>query len=102
MTFDDWALGMIALSIILILLTLMYPLVFSESRVEYRLIIVNETSIINDFENKSVNGFYSYKGYFVVLTKGRSPDSIARTTFHELTHYYNDENTNHFLGLLLK
>ena len=46
----------------------------------------------------NANGFYSYDGYFCVITKNRSPDAIARTTFHELAHYFVDSDPEHFVS----
>ena len=50
----------------------------------------------------NVNGFYSPNGFFCVLTKDRSPSDVARTTFHELAHYYVDYDTEHFVGKYLE
>lgn len=53
----------------------------------------------NDSDVHVINGFYSNKGYFCVLTRGRTPDEIAQTTFHELAHYYINNDEEHFCAL---
>lgn len=45
---------------------------------------------------EQIEGLYNHEGYFCVWTKDRSPEAIAETTFHELAHYYNDYNPEHF------
>jgi len=47
--------------------------------------------------NSSVNGYYNGVGFFVV-TKDRTSEEIAETTFHELSHYYADKDNKHFCG----
>ncbi len=48
-------------------------------------------------KNEQLNGLYSSsEGYFCVWTKDRKPEAIAETTFHELAHYYNYEEKEHF------
>jgi Zn-dependent peptidase ImmA (M78 family) len=69
-------------------------------------VLINDFDIVYDEadraffgnnESDRVNGFYSHKGYFCVITKGRASEEIARTTFHELAHYFVHTDTDHFL-----
>lgn len=54
----------------------------------------NESKPIFD---SGVMGYYSSRGYFAVVTKDRSIDEIARTTFHELSHVFNRMFPEHFI-----
>ena len=58
---------------------------------------VPDNKYVFNVSGVSGNGFYSYDGYFCVITAGRSVDEIARTTFHELAHYFVDVDTGHFV-----
>jgi Zn-dependent peptidase ImmA (M78 family) len=42
------------------------------------------------------NGFYSYDGYFCVMTKDRSLEEITRVTMHELAHLFVHESYDHY------
>lgn len=57
--------------------------------------IYNEIKTDNGTKEFS-NGYYSTKGYFCILTKERTPEEIARTTFHEMAHYFEYEQPEHF------
>ena len=42
------------------------------------------------------NGFFSADEFFCVITKNRSSEEIASITFHELAHYFNFVDEEHF------
>lgn len=45
---------------------------------------------------RGINGLYVHNNYFCVYTHQRSTEEIAATTFHELAHYFNDVEKEHF------
>lgn len=45
-----------------------------------------------------VNGVYQHPNYFCVWVRERSASEIARTTFHELAHYFSYHEPEHFCG----
>lgn len=61
----------------------------------------DETKVYK-YENQNfdgINGFYNYGGYFCVETAERSATEIARTTMHEICHWYVDQNYEHFCNI---
>ena len=67
-----------------------------DTRIDYQELTINRSVFkIND---EMAVGVYNHAGYFCVITKDRSFEEIAQTTFHELAHMYNHRDTEHFLG----
>ena len=59
---------------------------------------VPDNKYVFNVSGRQGNGFYSSDGVPTsVITKDRSADEIARTTFHELAHYFVDVDTGHFV-----
>lgn len=50
----------------------------------------------NTSSKRGINGLYHHPKYFCVWTHEREANEIAETTFHELTHYYNYNEREHF------
>lgn len=63
----------------------------SEERVTFDMVYEWKNNTSN-----SVNGAYRHPYYFCVKTVGRTPEEIAKTTFHELSHYFVMNNPEHF------
>lgn len=45
----------------------------------------------------NATAYYSYEGYFCVITKDRTPQEVSTSVFHELAHYFVDVDTDHFV-----
>ena len=79
--------------------TLAYLDLTHESIYDYNteVLQVNRT-VLETRQGTQANGFYSYDGYFCVVTKDRSLEEITRTTVHELAHLFVHDDPEHFLS----
>ena len=52
----------------------------------------------NRTSGNSINGVYSSEGYYCIWTEGRTLQEIMIADRHELQHYMNDKELEHFGG----
>lgn len=50
----------------------------------------------NKDDGLGINGVYAHPNYFCVWTNNRTPEAVAQTTFHEISHYYLKHDPEHF------
>lgn len=74
--------------------------VVAVSEVEPRVLSLDDSRAFFALADNRSNGFFHPDGYFCVVTAGRSADEIARTTFHELAHYFVFSDPAHYVDPL--
>ena len=91
-------------SLLLISLGVSGTLMLQSAKVIEREVVINTNHVEQEIgyfatsrtESGKSNGFYSYDGYFCVVTKGRTLEEITKTTIHELGHLFVHEDYDHF------